>query len=232
MDPRAIGEATIPQSVISQVAPDVASPQGQQQLFQKAVGANQTKPIFDSLLKKIATSLGATTSSRIKNIETAAAKVAQKRLQGRRYDSGDINDILGARIVLKSKKDLSKAKDAIDSLEDKGILSIDKQEPVKNDTYSAYHIDGKFNNTPVEIQIMDKKEEAESLINHSLRALYGEKPENKDVKKLRDAQANIVKKLPDSKLSAVSEAMKSLGKQVKGQPLGPHITARVLSSVQ
>lgn len=228
-NPQSIGESAIPPQVQQQVAPDVTNQQGQSQLFQKAVMANSIKPVFDILIKKIADKLGADNSSRVKQIETMGAKIAQKRLAGRQYGIENLNDILGSRIIIASKSDLPEAKTAIQQLAKTGFIDINKSEDASHQTYGAWHVDGKVaNGTPFEIQIMTKKQEGESLINHGLRAVHGEDVKGA-VEQLKNKQADIINKLPDKKVSAISEAMKNIMKQTNNQPVDPRITSQLLA---
>lgn len=228
-NPSSIGEAAITPQTMQQVAPDVQSPQGQQQLFQKAVGANVAKKQLDAVLGAVAAHLGATSSTRVKNIETASQKIAQKRLQGRDYGVSDINDMLGGRIVVKNDKDIPKAKQAMQKLSEAGVFAIMKEQHVKQGTYDGYHYDVKLSNgQPAEVQIHTPQSEAEAVVNHSLRAVHGEKPQDKVVEQMRDKQAQVVKSFPNEKANAVTQIIQGLAKQQKGL-VTPQQSAAVLS---
>ncbi len=230
MNPQSIGEAAIPQSVQAQVSPDVTSQQGQSQLFQKAVQANKVKPAFDAMLKKVASKVGGESSSRVKQIETMAAKVSQKRLQGRDYGLDDINDSLGGRIVVKNKSQMNAAKSAIKDLEKQGLFQINEAEPVKQNDYSAFHFDITLpSGLDAEVQIHDQRSAAKAVANHDLRAIHGEKPENDAVKRLRDVQAKTLDKMPGEKALAISKTIQSLRQQNGGKPIDPRMTAQLIS---
>lgn len=232
MNPRAIGENQVSSQIMQQVASDVASPQGQKQLFRKAVGANIAKQQLDAVMQVISSHLGATTTSRVKNIETAGKKIAQKRLQGRDYGIEDINDMLGSRLVVKNIGDINKAKKSIQTLSKAGVFDIEKEQQVKQGTYGAYHYDVKFSNgTKAEIQIHTPQSEAEAVINHSLRAVHGENPENKAVEVLRNKQARVAKDLPNKKAQEVTQAISSMMKHQDGL-VSPIQSAQVLSQVK
>lgn len=49
--------------------------------------------------------------------------------------------------------------------------------------------------------------EAEAVSNHSLRAVWGEKPNNKAVEALKEKQAAIATSLPNDKARAVTQAL-------------------------
>ena len=232
MNPQAIGEAAITPQTEQAVAPDVSSQQGQSQLFQKAVQANQAKPIFDTLLKKIATKLGGESSTRVKSIETAAAKIAQKRLQGRDYGIPDINDMLGGRIIIKNKDDFSQAKSAIKAAAKQGSFKINEAEPVKQGTYRAFHYDVTLpNGVGAEIQIHTPHSASEAVVNHDLRAVHGEKPESPAVTTLRELQAKLIDKLPGDKAVALSKIVQDLRKQNNNKPIDPRVTAALIKQM-
>lgn len=225
MSTQQIGESQITPQVIQQVTPDVVSPQGKQQLMKSLGGAMINKPMLDDILGQLAKKIGATFSSRIKNPQTTVQKIAQKRIEGRKYGTEDINDPYGARIVVDNKSDISKAKQGIRELADKGALQILKSESVKNDTYSAYHIDIKTpDGVSGEIQIMTPSQELESVANHGLRAIYGEKQKG-DVNKLREKQADIASKISPDKARQASATIQDLS---KGRNIDPRIIASVL----
>src|ERR1039457_6999186 len=117
-----VGEAAIDQATMQKVAPDVVSQEGKGQLFQKAVEAHQAKKQLDAILGAVADHIGATLNSRVKDQETAAKKIAQKRMQGRDYKIEDINDMLGARLTMPSERSFPKAKAAMQKLADAGVF--------------------------------------------------------------------------------------------------------------
>jgi hypothetical protein len=82
-----------------------------------------------------------------------------------------------------------------------------------------------------ELQLMTPQENLESVANHSLRALNGEKPEGDD-KKLRQQQANIAKKTPNNKAQNIANALQSMQQQQGTQPLNPAVDAQTLQSMQ
>lgn len=227
------GEAAIPQQVQQQVAPDAAGAQGQAQLFQKAISAHVAKKQLDAVLQAVSDKIGATMSTRVKQIETATAKVAQKKLEGQDYGVNDINDMLGGRIVVKNEADIAKAKKALDKLGEAGIYTINKKESVKKGTYGAFHYDVTMNNgLQAEIQIHTPQSEAEAVTNHDLRAVHGENPSFEAVKTLRNKQADIISSLPNDKAQAITQAVQGLRTQNKNQPLPPQLTASLLAQAQ
>ena len=226
------GEAAIDQATMQSVAPDVASSQGKGKLFEKAVNAHQAKTQLDAILGAVADHIGATVNSRVKDQDTAAKKIAQKRMQGRDYDIEDVNDMLGARLTMPSEKNFPKAKSAMEKLAGAGVFKINKQQQVEDGTYKAYHFDVTlFNGTKAEIQLHTTKSEAEAVTNHSLRATAGENPGGVE-EKLRNKQASIIKSMPNAQANAVSQTVQQLMKQNKNQPIDPRITAQILQQAQ
>jgi ppGpp synthetase/RelA/SpoT-type nucleotidyltranferase len=230
MNPQsAPGEAAITPQTQQAVVPDVLSTPGKQQLLQHLGNATNEKPILDSILHGLATKIGADFTSRVKNPQTTVQKIAQKRLQGRDYNVFNVNDAYGARIIINNTKDLQKAKAGLESLAKAGAIDIIKQQRVNNDTYSAYHIDIKTpQGTNGEVQIMTPKQELESLANHPLRAVHGEKP-NDSVRQLKDKQAKLVKSISNTKASSLSQTIRQMSESNGAQPLDPRIIASVLS---
>ncbi len=181
-----IGEAQITPELAQKVAPDVMSPQGQQQLQAKSIAANRFKGVIDKALGMAAQKLGGTHSTRVKQLDTATQKIVQKRLQGRSYDIDNLNDMFGGRIVLSDKDDFGKAKDEIIKMSKAGLFKIKHMETVKTGNYDAYHVDIVApDGLKGEIQLHTPRSEAESIANHDMRALHGEKPPT-PVKKLVD----------------------------------------------
>lgn len=225
-----IGESSIPQDVKSRVAQDVLSPQGKQELFNHLGGAMKEKPLLDGVLQALASKIGADYSSRIKNPDTAVSKIVQKRLLGRSYGVSDVNDALGARLIINDSKALQKAKEGISNLAKAGVFEILKSEPVKKDTYSAYHFDIKTpQGASAEIQLMNPKQELESLANHPLRAIYGEEPDHA-VQRLKDKQSQLAHSVSNIQAKQISGPIKQLSFQQGPNPLNPAIVAQILGS--
>lgn len=225
-----IPEESVTSQVAQHVAPDVVSQQGQQQLQAKAVAANKIKGVLDQAFQMAAKSLSGKASSRIKDIDTAQKKIVQKRLQGRDYGIADLNDMLGIRLTV-DKADIPKAKKEVENMQKAGLFTINKQEEVKTGNYSAYHFDITApDGTKAEAQIMSPQQEAESMLNHSMRSVAGENPDAA-IKTVTDAQASIAKKLPNEKANQVAETLKQLMKQNNNNPLPPTVTAQVAQSV-
>lgn len=214
-------EAVTPQ-LAQQVAPDVTP----QALQAKQIGANKIKSVLDQALGMAAKKLGGTFSSRIKDPDTMQKKVVQKRLQGRNYNLNDLNDAWGGRLVV-DKSDIGKAKTELKEMAKAGLFTIGKQEDVHTGTYHAFHTDIITpDGTKGEIQIMQPQERAESLLNHSIRAVAGEKPDPA-LKTVTEAQAAIAKQLPNDKATHVGDIIEQLMKQNNNNPLPPTITAQV-----
>lgn len=228
---KTIPEESVTPQLAQQVAPDITSQQGQQQLQAKQVAANKIKGVLDQALGMAAKKLGGTFSSRVKDIDTMQKKIVQKRLQGRDYDISDINDAFGGRLVV-DKSDVGKAKTEIKEMEKAGLFKIQKQEDVTTGSYHANHTDIQTPDGNMgEIQIMSPQERAESLANHSIRAIAGEKPDPA-MKAVTEAQAKIAKKLPNDKASQMGDIIEQMMKKSNNKPLPPTVTATVAAQAQ
>lgn len=228
-----IGESQIGTQQMQQTTPDMMTPQGGQQLFSHLAKATLQKEKLDFILKGIADKVNAGFSSRIKNPQTVVQKIAQKRLQGRKYDVQDVNDPYGARIVVKDEKQFPEVKKYLQKASDIGLFKIHKSEMVDSDYHKAWHMDfSTSDGTRGEIQILTPQEEANSMVNHDLRSTFGEKLEG-PVKKLADMQKEKVSKLPDNKAAALSKAIGKIHQATvgSGQPLPPQVNAQALASI-
>jgi len=231
-NPQSIGESSITPQQQGQVAGDVVSPQGKQQLFTHLAAATQQKDLLDFIFKGIAEKAGAEFSSRVKNPQTVVQKIAQKRMQGRDYGVEDINDAYGSRIVVKSAKQVPEIKKFVEKAEELGILKINKSEMVSTDYHKAWHIDFKTKQgTSGELQILTPQEEANSVINHDLRSVFGEKMK-RQVKQLANMQSEKAKQLPNDKAHKLAQMVSQLHANTKGQPLPPRVNAQALASIQ
>lgn len=211
-----IGEEQISDKLLKKVAPDVIDKGGQEKLMAKTLAASKMKDMLDKALALASNAIGATFSSRVKDIDTATKKIGQKRLQGRDYGIEDLHDLLGGRLIVNSPKDYDSGEEQIRQMEKSGIFKIKKQEKVKTGNYEARHFDVVLpNGTKGEIQLHTKQSEAESLANHQIRAEFGEKPEG-IVKALRDKQADIIEDLHPDRAKALSNAIGTLVKQNGG----------------
>lgn len=226
-----VGEAQITPDIQAKLAADIVSPQGRQELSQKLAKATAEKGLLDHLFRSIASRSGATHSSRIKNAETVVQKVAQKRLEGRNYNLSHINDAYGSRIIVSDEKDIPKVLSLVEKAADKGLMKITKSELIKLDYHKAHHVDFVTpSGVKGELQILTPQEEANSVINHDLRAVHGERlPET--AKKLADLQTKKVKQLPNSTAHQLAERVSALHSQVQGKPLAPQVNAQMLSQV-
>lgn len=227
MDNKNIPEEAITPQIAQQVAPDVTP----QQVQAKQIGANKIKSVLDQALAMAAKKIGGTFSSRVKDADTMQKKIVQKRLQGRDYNLDDLNDTWGGRLVV-DKSDIGKAKSEINDMEKSGLFKIDKQEDVHTGTYHAFHTDIITpDGQKGEIQIMTPQERTESLLNHSIRSVAGEKPDPA-LKAVVEAQANIAKKLPNPQASQMGDVLEKMMKQNGNNPLNPTITAQVAQQAQ
>ncbi len=225
-------EEQVTPQMAQQVAPDVVSDHGQQQLSQKIAQAHQAKQHLDAIFEAIANHVGAHESySRVKDQDTATKKIVTKRMEGRDYGLDDLNDLAGFRIIIKSNSQIPKVLNAIDKLDKMGVIDVKKKEKVKEGTYSATHIDGAFNGTKFELQVMSPSQEAESLVNHSIRSVAGQEPGGA-LEQLRDKQAQVANALPDDKARVASGAVRQAMQMTQNQPLPPQLTASILNQAQ
>lgn len=206
---RQIAEEQITPEMLAKVTPDVSK----KELMTKAVAANKIKDLLDKALAMAANAIGATFSTRVKNVDTAHRKIAQKRLQGRDYDVEDLGDMLGGRLIVNSPKDYGKGVDQIKEMEKQGIFKIKKQENVRTGSYDAEHFDVVMpNGLRAEIQLHTKLSESESIANHQLRAEYGEEPKGV-VKALRNKQAELIDDMHPDRAKALTHAIQLLTEQ-------------------
>lgn len=227
------GEASITPQQVQQVAPDTTGQQGAAQMIAKLVGAHKIKNMLDGAFKLAAEHTGATFSSRIKDPETIQKKIVQKRLEQRDYDIDDIRDAYGGRFTVDSSSDIPKVKKQIEDMSKIGLFKIEKQEQRNAGTYNAYHYDIK---TPdghyAELQVHTAQSALESVANHDIRAVHGEKPQNEAINTLKEKQAQIAKSMPSDKAQAVTEALQAIHKQNGNKPISPQITASILAQSQ
>ena len=227
-----IAEQQISPQLAQQVAPDVVNQQGQQQLQAKAIAAHKMKGVIDQALGVAADKLNGHSSTRVKDLDTAQKKIAQKRLQGREnYSVDDLNDMLGGRLAVDKKK-IPEAKQEIQRMSKAGLFTIKKEQQVKEGTYSGYHYDIMTpDGNKGELQLHTDHTEAESIANHDIRAQQGENPDPK-WQAVQDKQAEIIQDLPKGKAYAITQALQSLHKMNNNKPISPILTASVIKSLQ
>ena len=229
MNPK-VPEAQVTPPVQQQVTPDLVNEQGQQQLAGKIAQTTEKKDFLDYILKGIAEKAGADFSSRVKNPETVVQKVATKRLAGRKYGLDDVNDVYGGRFIIKNSSEVNSIKKMLKTAEELGVFKIGKTEERTQATYHAHHLDITTpDGVKGEIQIMTPQEELEAVANHSLRSVHGEKPPE-DVAQLRDKQAELAKKLSNSKAHEKAQQIQDVAKQLGDKPLSPQIPASILKA--
>lgn len=228
MNTDSIGEMQVTPPVMNQVTPDVVSPQGKQELFSHLASATVQKELLDFIFKGIADKIEGEFSSRIKDPRTVVQKIAQKRLQGREYGVGDINDAYGSRITVKKPQDIDRVKKMVHKAEELGIIKINKSELVDTDYHKSWHIDFKTDKgTSGELQILTPQEEANSVVNHDLRAVFGEDMPQ-PAKNLADLQAKKVKDLPNDKAHALAQAVVQTRQSSGNNPLDPRVLASLV----
>ncbi len=224
-----VAEEQITPQVTQHVAPDI----NPQDLQTKAAAATRMKGVLDKAFNLAATQVkGATFNSRIKNLDVAQKKIVQKRMEGRNYGIDDLNDLYGGRFTVEKPGDFKKVKAELTDMEKAGLFQITKQETVKTGNYEAYHTDITApDGTKGEVQIHLPQSEAESVANHDLRAIHGEKPPD-GVQRLVDTQAGITQGLSNDKARTATHALQTLHKINNDKPINPVITAQVLRRVQ
>lgn len=226
-----VGEAQITPPVQGQVASDVVSPQGKQELFNRMAKATVDKKGLDMIFGAIAQKYGGDFTSRVKSPQTVVQKIAQKRIQGRDYNTSDVNDLYGARLITE-KKNFPKIIKDIEKVSSVLGFDINKNEDASHTGYEAHHIDLQSpDGNKFEVQLMTPQANLEASANHGLRSVHGENPPPQ-VAQLIDAQAKITKQIPDDKALALSTALQEMGKQNGNKPLDPRIAASLLASQQ
>lgn len=222
---QSIGEESVNPQAKQQVLQDVTP----QALQSKMAQVMTEKEKLDYILKGIADKVGVNYESRQKNPDTVISKIAQKREQGRNnYSLDDVNDLFGARFIIKDAKDKAAIHSLLDKAASLGLFKITKQENVETGTYEANHTDFE---TPQglkgEIQIHTPQTLLESTANHSLRAVFGEKPPE-PVKALRDIQAQIASKTPNNEALAKASTIQQIASQTNGKSIDPRLIASIL----
>lgn len=211
-------EKSLTPSVVAQKGKDLFNPEAKQQSASMFQRATTEKPVLDNAFGAIAQKSGATFDSRIKAPDTMLQKIILKRAQGRSYDLQNVNDIYGGRITVTSPDQFQSVLQQIQ----KTGLKIISSEPVKTDTYNAYHVDFQ---TPTgmkgEIQIMTPQQSAESLVNHGIRSQYGEKPAE-PIQTIKEQNANVVKQMPPQQAQQVADSLLAQSKanpEMASQPI-------------
>lgn len=228
---KSIGEQQVSPHLLAKVAPDVASQEGQAKLQEKRMAAQKLQGMLDKALSVAAKRLGGDSSTRVKDIDTAAKKVGQKRIQdgNDKYGIDDLRDLLGGRLVIDKNK-IPAAKDEISAMEKAGLFKIKKAEERTVGTYSAFHYDVKLpDGTMGEIQLHSPKSEAVSVANHDIRAQYGDKPP-KPLQQVQKKQADIIDKMPSEKAKLITTALQSMHKANNNKPIPLIHTAAVIAS--
>ena len=229
MNPSAVpGEASITPAQQQSVASDIVSPSGLQNLQQKLAQAISEKSKLDFILGGIAKKVGADFSSRIKNPQTAVRKIVQKRMEDRNYGVEDLNDNYGGRFVMSDSKMIPEVKKMMEKASSLGVFDIKKAQVVENGNYHAFHFDIETpEGTKGEIQLMNPQEELDSVANHSLRAVFGEKKPDQ-VNDLEDAQTKMIKAMPDAEAKGKAKLISLLQKRQEPNPLDPRVVATIL----
>lgn len=231
MSAGSIAESQVTPQMMGQVAPDVLSPQGGQQMFQKMAKATLDKKGLDAVFKAIADKYEGNFTSRIKAPQTVAQKIVQKRVEGRDYGLDNVNDLYGARLIM-DKKNFPKALKDIEKIADVLNFKINKSEDASHGTYEGYHVDmqGKDGNK-FEVQLHTPQSNLEATVNHTMRSQFGENPQNDAVQTLREKQAKVAKDLPNDKANVVAQALQKMSSNQGGQ-ISPTQSAQALAMAQ
>lgn len=148
-------------------------------------------------------------TSRVKNPQTYQQKVITKRKAGRQYAASDVNDTYGGRIVVPNNQAKLHVLAEIQALSKypNAPFRILAVQNVDKDTYHATHIDIQTHaGTRGEIQIQTPGENAESLVNHSIRAQWGENPPDQ-LNKVKKKNAKLIGNLnPQQQLMLAQRA--------------------------
>lgn len=221
-----IGEEAINPQMQQQMAGDISP----QMVQQKLASTISEKEKLDYILKGIAQNTKSEFNSRIKNPDTIVKKIAQKRMEGRDYGIDNINDAYGGRFIVEDTKDIPKIKSLIEKASEIGLFNINKAQVVKNGNYHAFHFDIE---TPAgakgELQIMTPQEELESVSNHPLRSVYGEKAPP-EVETLKDMQSKMAAKMPNAKAHEKAMQIQQASKANNDKPIDPSLIAQILKT--
>lgn len=159
---------------------DLLTPEGQQGLINATQQATQSQPALHSVLDAVAQETKGQAYSGVKNPESAATKIVEKRTGGEaNYGINDVNDNLRGSVVV---PDRSHVANAVSSLETKlkaQGYTVNKVEdffksPSKNN-YQGVHIDvTDANGQKSEIQVHTNESFAQSQLTHDFYSTFNE----------------------------------------------------------
>ena len=177
--------------------------------------ANKVKPELDAQFKMIAMTNGLKPEdfeSRIKNPESIKSKIDK---HGKGYDLKDVNDVYGGRIVIDTPNQQDKVIGAIKEMGSNNQIKIDKIEQVHHDTYHAVHVDFTKDGVKGELQIHTPGSLYESVANHAIRTVHGEKPPA-EWEQVKQANQQRGYKMEPDKAQATAQQFEQVKKQMGG----------------
>lgn len=207
------GEQSMSPQELNALVPDLVSPKGQA-LVQSMLGrAQQIQPELDNTFKLTAMQNGLDPvkdyESRVKNADTLVKKVAVHRQGGKGgYRMNNVNDMYGGRFIADTPEQKAKIIDALHELHSNNFLKLDKEEQVDHGTYHAYHMDFSKNGVKGEIQIHDPHSLFEAVVNHDIRAQYGENPPGK-LGELKEKASEIGYKMPADQAQSTAQQIQA-----------------------
>lgn len=217
------GEQSLNPNELQELVPDLVSSKGQQLVNTMLSKANKVKPELDNQFKLIAAQNGLDPNvdfeSRVKNPDTVVKKVAVHRQAGKDgYRVNNVNDLYGARFIADTPNQKQRIMDALQDLHSNNWMKIDKQEQVDHGTYHANHVDFNKDGVKGEIQIHDPHSLFESVINHEIRAKYGEKPPAQ-LEAQKQANMTLGYKMPADSIQRMAQIIQA-GRVLQGQKGG------------
>jgi len=205
------GEAALTDREIGHLAPDLASHKGHKLVKYLVDQAEKVKPDLDSKFKMVTMTAELDPAkdfeSRIKKDDTIIKKVALHRRDGDKgYRVNNVNDLYGARIIVKNDKQKKDVIDAIHQMDEDNTIKIDHEQEVKHGTYEAHHMDFNFKGVKGEIQLHTPASLFEAASNHDIRSVFGEKPP-KPLQDVKDIHAKVAEKVSPKKAQDMAQAL-------------------------
>lgn len=207
-------EQTVTPKDIQQYADDLRQPHGQNAVATLLSNATHEKPQLDNVFTQLAQDNGGEFSSRVKNLDTFIKKIVTKRRAGRQYTPFDVNDTYGARITVPDQATKTNIITQLQGLEKQtnSPFKILDAANVAKETYHATHIDlSTPAGTRIELQLDTPQEKAEALVNHPIRAQFGENPPPK-INMVKKQNFNIISKLSPSQQRDLAQRVETMHK--------------------
>ena len=205
------GEQALTDQDLKHLTPDLVSHKGEKLVKSLLDEAEKVKPELDSSFKMAAMTAGLDPAkdfeSRIKKDSTVVKKVALHRREGDGgYRVNDVNDLYGARFIVKNDKQKKELIDGMHQLDEDNTIKIDKEQEVKHGTYEAHHMDFNYKGVKGEVQLHTPASLFESAANHDIRSVFGEKPP-KPLQDVKDIHAKVAEKVSPKKAQDMAQAL-------------------------